>query len=504
MPSDGDEKAALGAFNVSPRASYSLRLAVFYGALFLIYGIHLPYLPVWLDWRGLTPEQIALVTAAPFFLRLFVTPAVAILADSTARHRSLVITLTAVTLALALVLSQMASFLPILLVSLAFAISLSTVMPLTETIAIAGVRLHGLDYGRMRLWGSLTFVGAGFAAGWLIDHIGPGAIVGCIVAGAVATAASAWLLPDPGLKSHMTAAAASGTRAPGFGRIRDAENLVRSPVFLAFLLAAGAAQGAHGMFYTFGALTWKTQGISAAAVGALWAIAIAGEVLLFAYSSRVVRRWGPVTLIVAATSAAVLRWALMSLSPPIPVLIALQTLHTLTYGASHLGAMHFISRAVPESAQGTAQALYATVASGVLMGVATLSSGWLYARIGPHAYWAMAALAALGLAGALYVRARWSVSEGREGVQPQSRDGGGRISPSANSAGGSRSAASSSGPSRSTQSAPVTSANAGAMASDVATIDPIITRKPAAFAAADIASASVNPPALSSLMLTAS
>jgi PPP family 3-phenylpropionic acid transporter len=98
----------------------------------------------------------------------------------------------------------------------------------------------------------------------------------------------------------------------------------------------------------------------------------------------------------------------MSLSPPLLVLIPLQTLHTLTYGASHLGAMHFISRAVPESAQGTAQALYATVASGLLMGGATLASGKLYAHVGEHAYLAMAALAALGFAGAIYVRARWN------------------------------------------------------------------------------------------------
>lgn len=407
MCSGGHEGRERDATAVSPRASYSLRLAVFYGALFLIYGIHLPYFPVWLDWRGLTPEQIALITAAPFFLRLFITPAVAILADGTARHRSLVIGLTGLTLMLALVLSQMESFLFILIVSLAFAISLSTVVPLTETIAIAGVRTHGLDYGRMRLWGSLTFVGIGFAGGWLIDHVGPNAVIGCIVAGTAATAASAWLLPDPVMGVQRAAATPAGSRAAGPGRMHEAAKLVRSPVFLAFLLAAGAAQGAHGMFYTFGALSWKAQGISTSAVGVLWAIAIAGEVALFAYSSQVVRRWGPVTLIVAATAGAMLRWALMSLSPPLPVLVALQTLHTLTYGASHLGAMHFISRAVPESAQGTAQALYATVASGVLMGVATLTSGWLYARIGAHAYWAMVALAGFGLAGALYVRARW-------------------------------------------------------------------------------------------------
>jgi len=189
--------------------------------------------------------------------------------------------------------------------------------------------------------------------------------------------------------------------------MEEARRLVGSPVFVAFLVAVGAAQGAHGMFYTFGALAWHAEGISSAWVGTLWAIAIAGEVALFAYSGAVVRRLGPVTLMVSATAAATARWALMSLSPPLAALIPLQTLHTLTYGGSHLAAMHFIARAVPEGAQGTAQALYATVASGVVMGCATLASGWLYARVGAHAYLAMAALAAIGFAGALFVRAHW-------------------------------------------------------------------------------------------------
>ncbi len=380
------------------RTSYSLRLGAFYGALFLVYGVHLPYLPVWLDWRGLTAEQIAVITAAPFFLRVFITPTVAMLADRTGQHRSIVNGLAWLVLLLALLLTQMESFSTIFLLALPFAISLSTIVPLTETIAVAGVRAHGLDYGRMRLWGSITFVMAGFVGGWLIDHTSANAVIGCILAGAIAIVAFAWLLPERG---------ASASKAGG-GSLEEAGKLVRSPVFLAFLVAAGSAQGAHGMFYTFGALSWHAQGISTAWVGTLWAIAIVGEVALFAYSGNVVRRWGPETLLVAATAAAILRWALMSLSPPLSALIPLQTLHTLTYGASHLGAMHFISRAVPESAQGTAQALYATVASGLLMGGATLTSGWLYARVGGEAYLAMAALAAVGLAGALFVRARWS------------------------------------------------------------------------------------------------
>lgn len=400
-------------FALTARTSYSLRLAAFYGALFTVYGVHLPYLPVWLDVRGLSAEQIATIAAAPYFLRVFITPTVAMWADGTGRHRILINGLTWLALLLAALFAQMQSFWPIFLLAVPFAIALSTAVPLTETIAVAGVRAHGLDYGRMRLWGSITFVAAGFVGGWLIDHTGAGAVIGCILAGMVATVGCAWLLPeriDAKAEPSTAEDEPSARREEGEKRsgMAQARRLVASPVFLAFLVAAGAAQGAHGMFYTFGALAWHAQGISNAWVGTLWAIAIAGEVALFAYSGNVVRRWGPVTLLLAATAASVARWALMSLSPPLAALIPLQTLHTLTYGASHLAAMHFISRAVPEGAQGTAQALYATVASGVLMGGSTLVSGWLYAWTGGHAYLAMSALAAVGLAAALVVRARWS------------------------------------------------------------------------------------------------
>jgi PPP family 3-phenylpropionic acid transporter len=334
----------------SAPSSYGLRLAAFYGALFLIYGVHLPYLPVWLDKRGLSAEEIAAITAAPFFLRVFITPTVAMLADRTARHRTLINGLAWLTLVLALLLSRMQNFWAIFFLAVPFAIALSTIMPLTETIAVAGVRAKGLDYGRMRLWGSITFVTAGFVGGWVIDHTGADAIIACIIGGTIATVGTAWLLPE---KMQSAPAANSGHAATlshqgpvRGGSLEEAWKLVTSPVFLAFLLAAGAAQGAHGMVYTFGALSWRAQGISTAWVGTLWAIAIGGEVLLFAYSGRVVRMWGPVALLVGATAAAVVRWLLMSLSPPLLGLIPLQILHTLTYGASHLGAMHFISRDV--------------------------------------------------------------------------------------------------------------------------------------------------------------
>ena len=42
------------------------------------------------------------------------------------------------------------------------------------------------------------------------------------------------------------------------------------------------------------------------------------------------------------------RWLLMGFDPPLALLVLLQISHSLTYGATHIGAIHFMSRVVPD------------------------------------------------------------------------------------------------------------------------------------------------------------
>ncbi len=383
------------------RTAFAVRLALFYGALFVMYGVHVPYLPVWLDWQGLSAREIAVVTATPYFLRLLVTPSVALAADRLGNHRIMVIALSWTALALVLVLSGVTGFWLLFLVAVPFAITINTMLPLTETIAVGGVIAYGLDYGRMRLWGSLTFIAVGLLGGTLVDSLGAGVAIWLIVVGAIATVAAGHYLPPP------TPEQDTASRPHPKLAVAAARRLVAHPLFLLFLVAAGSIQAAHAMFYAFGALNWRAQGLSTSWVGVLWAIAVLSEVVLFAYSGAVVRRVGAAGLLVGGGAAAIVRWGAMAFELPLAALAPLQVLHAATYGASHLGAIHFIARAVPTEAAGTAQALYATVAAGVMMGAATMASGSLYAVFGGRAYLAMAALGAVGLAASVVVIRRW-------------------------------------------------------------------------------------------------
>lgn len=402
--------------SLSGRA-FAWRVSVLFAALSVVIGINLPYLPVWLDWVGLTATEIALVTAVPLFVRVLATPVVGYAADRAGNYRGFLIGLSCVSLAALVALALSAGFWSILMCTIAFALAWTAIMPLTETVAMSGVRAAGLDYGRMRLWGSLSFIAATFAGGWIIARAGSGAVVWLIVFGAALTLLAACNLPRP-MGPRPSAGAPRLTAAGAF-------DLLRSRTFLIFLAAAGGVQAAHAVFYTFGTLHWRELGISMQWSGALWAISIIVEVALFAYSRAVLKRIAPASLIALGAGAAVLRWGIMGLDPSPAVLVPLQILHALTFGASHIGAVHFIAETIPERLSGTAQALYATVSGGIAMGGAMLIAGPLYAAYAGRAYWAMAAIAAVSLAaGCALIKASLAAA------QPQScGDGGSSCAP---------------------------------------------------------------------------
>jgi PPP family 3-phenylpropionic acid transporter len=378
-------------------ARLATRVSLLFAAVFTIAGSHLPYLPVWLNSVGLSPREIAVIVALPMVVRVLATPAIAFAADRSGDHRRFLLLLALVALAAALALTQGRGFWPILAFSLLFAIVTSTIMPLTETVAMGGVRVAGLDYGRMRLWGSLSFIATSFCGGWALDRLGPPAVVWLLIGGAVLTALAAYGLPRPALGEG----AATGRRRIS---LADAAALMRSRLFLAFLLAVGAVQAAHAAFYAFGTLHWAAQGLSSGWAGALWAIGVTVEIGLMAFSGALVLRIGAAGLILLGASASVVRWLAMGFDPPLAALIALQALHGVTYGATHIGAFYLITRAVPAGQAGTAQALYASITAGIAMGGATLLAGQLYAVHGGHTYWAMAAVAGVGLAASIVLR----------------------------------------------------------------------------------------------------
>jgi PPP family 3-phenylpropionic acid transporter len=167
------------------------------------------------------------------------------------------------------------------------------------------------------------------------------------------------------------------------------------------VLAAACVQASHALFYGFSSLEWQSNGIARSDIGILWSIGTGSEIVLFYLGTRVTRTISPFALIAFGGIAAVLRFGAFAFDPPAALIAPLQMLHAFTYGATHLGLMTLLGLHVSVHSAGRAQT-YSSTLLGVVMALATLAAGPLYARWGVAAYAVFAALGGLGAMIALF------------------------------------------------------------------------------------------------------
>jgi PPP family 3-phenylpropionic acid transporter len=402
---------------------HAWRLGFLYAAVFLVGGCYLPYLPVWLHWRDLNADQIAILLATPPFARIVFTPAISFAADQAGGRRPILIALAWGSLASFLLLWAADGFWQMLLASLLLATNWTTILPLVETVAVTNIRRGALDYGKVRLWGSVSFIVASLGSGLIIGRLGSQTVLPLLIGGAALMVVGAHLVP------HALARASHIPSALRRLSLSDAFRLLRASLFLLFLLAVSLIQSSHALYYSFGSLNWRAQGISDGMIGVLWSVGVLTEIALFAVSGRIIAFCGTARLLMFAGLAAVFRWGFMAIDPPLWATALLQTLHALSFGAAHIAAIHFLTHAVPEDRAATAQGLYAAVVAGLVLGAVTIASGPLYRMFAGEAYAAMALLALAGAAGAFVLMRRWHGGLVVAGYQPHSSRGGGQIVP---------------------------------------------------------------------------
>ena len=371
----------------------NLRLCFFMSFLFLGLGVQLPFLPLWLADRGLTTGEIATVLSGQILVRALSAPLGTFLADRYNRPVPLIRLLPLLCGASYLLLSFMYGFEAILLVAVLAAVFLSPVGPLAENFAMVESARAGLDYGRQRLWASVSFIVGTLVSGFALEVMATSAAVLLIAVSYAALGLAGLALPD--VKPAPAAGEAASRAGPA-----DMLWFFRSRVFVVFLIAASLAQASHAMLYGFGSLHWEQLGLSKATIGILWGIGVLAEVVFFFFSGRFVPRFAPILLIVVGCLFGVLRWTLTAFDPPLWLLLPLQALHAATFALTHFGTLHFLMQNVPNALRNSAQGLYTACSAGLFLMLATAAVGPMFDAFAGRAYLAMAAmsLVAAGLA----------------------------------------------------------------------------------------------------------
>lgn len=368
----------------------TVRLGLSYAAFFAVIGVQQPFWPLWLAAQGLSATDIGVVLAVSLGIKVVSTPAVAHLADRSGERKRLTVLLAVLAIAAYALFLAIEGFWPILLVSLVFFALWPPIVSLTESMTMLASRQGRADYGRARLWGSLSFILTAALVGRALTLWPPASIYWMAAAALLASLLTCLLAPD---------LRAEPSRSPRLPLL----DVLRNRRFILFLTACGLIQGSHAVYYGFAALHWQAAGYSSAVIGALWAEGVLAEVVLFAFGARVLRRLSPLSLAAVAGVACVVRWLGTGLTDALPALIVLQALHAFSFGAAHLAAMHHIGETIAPALSATAQSLYSGLVWGLYLSAMMLAAGVLYDALGSRAFLPMAAAGAAGSVLALFL-----------------------------------------------------------------------------------------------------
>ena len=368
---------------------FAHRISFYYAASFVTGGVVTPFLPVWLEFRGFTPELISACLAFPLIARLVFTPIGSWIADKAPNRRFAIILFAAGALALFVPAVLAEAHLTILVLT-GLAITVSTmIQPAVDALALTGYRRFGLDYGKMRVWGSISFVIVSLGAGAIMGALGKPSLTIMLLAGFLSATLAAFALPvTPRVQREIDDAA-----RPPPGRPAWAALTRRS--FLAIVVSTALIQASHGVFYGFGSIHWANLGFSGGELGALWAIGVIAEIAMLRFSGRF-RRFGAEAFIIAGAVGAIVRWSLFPFVTHFAPSMLLQTLHGLTFAATFVGMQMGIARDVGEEQTASAQGL-CLIAAGLAMAVTTLFAGTLYAHLGGDAFALMSVFGVVGL-----------------------------------------------------------------------------------------------------------
>jgi PPP family 3-phenylpropionic acid transporter len=220
------------------------------------------------------------------------------------------------------------------------------------------------DYGRVRLWGSIGFLAC------------------ALLAGSYLPLSPAWPLPlicTLGLFGVWAASFGLPARAPHATVLVGVElrRLLDDRRFRWFLLTSALGQAAHAGYDWCISLHLLDLGASGTQVGGAWALATAAEVVLMAYSGRLLAQRTVSFWLCLALAAGSARWLVLALTGDVHWVLLTQPLHALSFALRWVCSLHIVRAISGLGAMGTAQGVFSGVFSlGSAAGM--LASGALY------------------------------------------------------------------------------------------------------------------------------
>lgn len=336
------------------------RFALNYFCLFSVFGVVTPYLQALLDSRGFSKSEIGFIQAT-FETVGLVSPILWGWMSDHSRHRDRILKGVIAMSAVSFVFFGATRSFPVaMMIAVAFGCFYRPVIPLTDGFVMRYISEHGGDYGRPRTAGSIAFiiiVASLEFLGVADEHAGPILILAAMAIFSLVHVLSVSELP---LTDRELAERANGKRE----RRAFDWSILRSRRFVIFCIVAFLGRFGMAGYYGFFTLFAREE-LGFERAGLLWIFGPLSEIPVIFFSGAIIRRIGARNLFGLGVLGAALRLTGYALVPSVILVLPLQLLHSLTFGAYHTASIHYVNRIVPADMKQSAMAIFAVISLGV-------------------------------------------------------------------------------------------------------------------------------------------
>src|SRR3954466_542241 len=139
-----------------------------YAAMYAAYGVASPFLPAYVNARGIAPGELGLVLGAGVAMRLVSATFVGRLADHLQALRATLVACVALAALVTLLYLPAHGFSAFFAVSLLHALTLAPMTLLADALCLGTAKRAGFEYGWVRGTGSAAFIVATLFSGQLV------------------------------------------------------------------------------------------------------------------------------------------------------------------------------------------------------------------------------------------------------------------------------------------------------------------------------------------------
>jgi PPP family 3-phenylpropionic acid transporter len=364
-----------------PQPRFKFIISSQYFIYFGVLGIFLPYFNLYCYHLGFTGLQIGILSALRSLAMVLFPLIWGSLADRFQIRKPIYILCTFLSTSVWLFYLFYADFWPMLIITAFYGIFYAPIISFLEAVTMDVLGKEKKSYGRIRAWGSISFIVMVLVLGKIIDLYSIDIILILILAGSLVLAAISIRIPAIKAKKQ-------DLLKPGAGSLLERRVIIY--LFCAFLMLVS-----HGAYYGFFSIHLENLGYGSTFIGIAWALASTAEILVMIKSAKIFDRFSLENVLFFSFMVATARWMILFFAGSAAVILLSQILHAVTYGTFHMASILYIDRLAPEQSKTLGQAVNNALSYGLGLMVGFFINGYVYEITGSYTLFLMSALIAL-------------------------------------------------------------------------------------------------------------